>query len=276
MAKGTASAPRKRPTGVKGCPTQAFTAPAESHPQKATIIRWPRADLKSTYRSKGHMHQFPRPHLLSLALLTATLAGPGCVVDDPQDPRTGRGDARCRGQRPGRGRRRRRTGRTRARHGWHRRRGRNRRSRRQRRIGRRAPGCSATRRPPRGRRALGRPPAGFRQLAGARSRKRRAHAHAHAHASRQRRRALQLLLHQPRGHAPAVQEPERLRRQPQLRRADSGLDGADKICQTIAEGEGFGGKTWRAFLSVVQGPEGSRSTPSTASARVPGTTATAG
>jgi hypothetical protein len=36
----------------------------------------------------------------------------------------------------------------------------------------------------------------------------------------------------------------------------SGLEGADKICQTIAEGEGFGSKTWRAFLSVVQGPGG--------------------
>jgi hypothetical protein len=36
----------------------------------------------------------------------------------------------------------------------------------------------------------------------------------------------------------------------------NGLDGADKICQTIAEGEGFGSKTWKAFLSVVQGPDG--------------------
>jgi hypothetical protein len=36
----------------------------------------------------------------------------------------------------------------------------------------------------------------------------------------------------------------------------SGLEGADKICQTIATGEGFGSKTWKAFLSVVQGPEG--------------------
>jgi hypothetical protein len=36
----------------------------------------------------------------------------------------------------------------------------------------------------------------------------------------------------------------------------SGLEGADKICQSIAEGEGFGSKTWKAFLSVVQGPDG--------------------
>jgi hypothetical protein len=36
----------------------------------------------------------------------------------------------------------------------------------------------------------------------------------------------------------------------------NGLDGADKICQTIAAGEGFGSKTWKAFLSVVQGPDG--------------------
>jgi hypothetical protein len=36
----------------------------------------------------------------------------------------------------------------------------------------------------------------------------------------------------------------------------SGLEGADKICQSIAAGEGFGSKTWRAFLSVVQGPGG--------------------
>jgi hypothetical protein len=36
----------------------------------------------------------------------------------------------------------------------------------------------------------------------------------------------------------------------------SGLEGADKICQTIAEGEGFGQKTWRAFLSAVRGPDG--------------------
>jgi hypothetical protein len=35
-----------------------------------------------------------------------------------------------------------------------------------------------------------------------------------------------------------------------------GLDGADQICQTAAEAVGFGGKTWRAFLSVTQGPDG--------------------
>ncbi len=35
-----------------------------------------------------------------------------------------------------------------------------------------------------------------------------------------------------------------------------GLEGADNICQTIAEGVGVGGKTWRAFLSVVRGPDG--------------------
>jgi hypothetical protein len=34
----------------------------------------------------------------------------------------------------------------------------------------------------------------------------------------------------------------------------SGLDGADKICQTIATNEGFGNKTWRAFLSTTAGP----------------------
>jgi hypothetical protein len=36
----------------------------------------------------------------------------------------------------------------------------------------------------------------------------------------------------------------------------NGLSGADKICQTIAEGVGGGGKTWRAFLSAVMGPDG--------------------
>jgi hypothetical protein len=36
----------------------------------------------------------------------------------------------------------------------------------------------------------------------------------------------------------------------------SGIEGADKICQTIAEGVGFGDKTWRAFLSITQGPDG--------------------
>ena len=36
-----------------------------------------------------------------------------------------------------------------------------------------------------------------------------------------------------------------------------GLAGADKICQDIATGVGAGGKTWRAFLSVTKGPNGS-------------------
>ncbi len=36
----------------------------------------------------------------------------------------------------------------------------------------------------------------------------------------------------------------------------TGLEGADKICQTIAADAGAGGKTWRAFLSVVKGPGG--------------------
>jgi hypothetical protein len=36
----------------------------------------------------------------------------------------------------------------------------------------------------------------------------------------------------------------------------TGLEGADKICQTIAEDEGVTGKTWRAFLSATQGPDG--------------------
>lgn len=35
-----------------------------------------------------------------------------------------------------------------------------------------------------------------------------------------------------------------------------GLAGADQICQTAAANVGFGGKTWRAFLSVVEGPSG--------------------
>ncbi len=38
--------------------------------------------------------------------------------------------------------------------------------------------------------------------------------------------------------------------------APTGIEGADKICQTIAAGVGAGGKTWRAFLSVVKGPAG--------------------
>jgi hypothetical protein len=36
----------------------------------------------------------------------------------------------------------------------------------------------------------------------------------------------------------------------------TGIEGADKICQTIAEGEGFTDRTWRAFLSAIQGPDG--------------------
>ena len=36
----------------------------------------------------------------------------------------------------------------------------------------------------------------------------------------------------------------------------TGLEGADKICQTIAGDLGFGGKTWRAFLSATKGPDG--------------------
>ncbi|MEZ4471163.1 MAG: hypothetical protein R3F60_10260 [bacterium] len=35
-----------------------------------------------------------------------------------------------------------------------------------------------------------------------------------------------------------------------------GLDGADGICQALAESVGQGGKTWRAFLSATQGPDG--------------------
>ena len=35
-----------------------------------------------------------------------------------------------------------------------------------------------------------------------------------------------------------------------------GLTGADKICQDVATGVGFGSKTWRAFLSVTKGPNG--------------------
>ena len=36
----------------------------------------------------------------------------------------------------------------------------------------------------------------------------------------------------------------------------TGLEGADKICQTIAGELGYDHKTWRAFLSVVRGPAG--------------------
>ena len=35
-----------------------------------------------------------------------------------------------------------------------------------------------------------------------------------------------------------------------------GLSGADSICQTAAAAVGFGYKTWRAFLSVTEGPDG--------------------
>lgn len=35
-----------------------------------------------------------------------------------------------------------------------------------------------------------------------------------------------------------------------------GLAGADAICQRTAADVGFGGKTWRAFLSVARGPSG--------------------
>jgi hypothetical protein len=38
----------------------------------------------------------------------------------------------------------------------------------------------------------------------------------------------------------------------------NGIEGADKICQTIAEGEGVSDKTWRAFLSAVRGPGGTQ------------------
>jgi hypothetical protein len=36
----------------------------------------------------------------------------------------------------------------------------------------------------------------------------------------------------------------------------TGLEGADKICQTIAGELGYNHKTWRAFLSVIKGPAG--------------------
>jgi hypothetical protein len=36
----------------------------------------------------------------------------------------------------------------------------------------------------------------------------------------------------------------------------TGIEGADKICQTIATDEGFGSKTWKAFLSATRGPDG--------------------
>ena len=35
-----------------------------------------------------------------------------------------------------------------------------------------------------------------------------------------------------------------------------GLEGADGICQTIADGVGQGHQTWRAFLSATSGPDG--------------------
>ena len=38
--------------------------------------------------------------------------------------------------------------------------------------------------------------------------------------------------------------------------AATGIEGADKICQTIASDVGAGNKTWRAFLSATRGPEG--------------------
>src|SRR5205809_2373395 len=34
-----------------------------------------------------------------------------------------------------------------------------------------------------------------------------------------------------------------------------GLEGADRICQSLAQAAGAGGKTWRAYLST-QGPNG--------------------
>lgn len=37
---------------------------------------------------------------------------------------------------------------------------------------------------------------------------------------------------------------------------ETGLEGADSICQTIAADEGFDDKTWRAFLSATSGPDG--------------------
>jgi hypothetical protein len=45
--------------------------------------------------------------------------------------------------------------------------------------------------------------------------------------------------------------------------ATTGLEGADRICQAIAamqdtNGQGFGAKTWRAFLSVTSGPDGTQ------------------
>jgi hypothetical protein len=36
----------------------------------------------------------------------------------------------------------------------------------------------------------------------------------------------------------------------------TGIEGADKICQTIASEVGFGAKTWRALLSATRGPDG--------------------
>jgi hypothetical protein len=36
----------------------------------------------------------------------------------------------------------------------------------------------------------------------------------------------------------------------------TGLAGADKICRTLAAEQGYGSKTWRAFLSTKRGPEG--------------------
>jgi hypothetical protein len=38
--------------------------------------------------------------------------------------------------------------------------------------------------------------------------------------------------------------------------AATGIEGADKICQTIATDVGFGSKTWRAFLSATKGADG--------------------
>ena len=64
--------------------------------------------------------------------------------------------------------------------------------------------------------------------------------------------ALQLLLHQPAGHAASVREPERLRWDLRFGAA-TGIEGANKMSRHRRR-LGAGNKTWRAFLSATRGP----------------------
>ena len=55
----------------------------------------------------------------------------------------------------------------------------------------------------------------------------------------------------------------------------NGLQGADTKCQDLAEAVGAGDKTWRAYLSVEEGPGGTPIHAEIGSERVRGTTPTA-